>query len=174
MLSIGRLIVGVVFIHASCSTSLNRADFEVDYSYDSGWGTAWSLKINSTGHAFFCERCRVSPAVATGSFTVNEDKLDSIKILIQDCIRVNPKKYYNINIVDQMSQQIFIRYGNRHVTTYCYGDTCPLEFDRLTYFLSKMVPLVKPSKSDSIVEFKSLENFYQDDPSKLIRRKQFP
>jgi hypothetical protein len=154
--------------------SSRTTPFEVSYSYDSGWETSWSMKVDSMGDALLCESCKQSPGLASKSISLSPPQLDTLRLLCQAYTAADLSRRYLSQKVDQTSGELHVRFGTSRTMCYCYGDSCPPEFERLRSLLHRIALGPLTSRTDTLIEIPSLAGFYPNNPATQIEKKQFP
>jgi len=130
----------------------------IDYTFDSGWKEAYSIKINSDGSCIVGEgRQQIQYYVGQLS-EINIRRLDS-------AIKSIPFKQYDSSyvedVVDQSSYKFFITGVNQDTTIkFVYGNKAPRLLNDLSNTLRGIKEALLLTKKDTVINFNSRINFF--------------
>ena len=131
---------------------------EIDYTFDSGWKEAYSVKINADGKCVIGDgRWDIKYYVGQLS-SINIQSLDS---LIESIPFKNYDSTYIEDVVDQSSYKFFITNVNKDTTIkFIYGRTAPKLLNDLSNRLRKIKEELKLTEKDTVVDFSSRNKFF--------------
>ncbi|MBS1666284.1 MAG: hypothetical protein JST58_02805 [Bacteroidetes bacterium] len=151
----------LIILFLGCNSSSDttfKAVKELDYTFDSGWKEAYSVKINHEGFCIVGDG-RWGMKYYTGHL-LNKD-VHSLDSLIQ---KIPFKEYdsaYHEDVVDQASYKIVLVSASNDTTTkFVYGRTAPKVLNDLSNHIRLIKENLKLIESDTVVSFKSRENFF--------------
>jgi hypothetical protein len=131
---------------------------EIDYTFDSGWKEAYSIKINADG------KCIIGDGRWDIKYYVGQ--LSGITIQSLDSLieRIPFKQYdstYTEDVVDQSSYKFFITNINKDTAIkFIYGRTAPKLLNDLSNRLRKIKEELKLIEKDTAIDFISRKKFF--------------
>lgn len=153
------LVIGLFCYSCTSNEKLYKPHFEeIDYTYDSGWKVAYSMKIYRNGLMIVGEG-RWSRKYYLGKISENELKaIDSLLMLVPF------NKYdsiYEVEIEDQSSYKLVIPSVNKDtVNVFVYGNSAPKLLDSVSNMLRRLKEGIALQAKDTALIFLSLDNFY--------------
>lgn len=131
---------------------------EIDYTFDSGWKEAYSIKISHEGACIVGDG-RWSMKYYTGQ--LSSENIKGLDSLIQSIPFKQYDSVYHEDVVDQASYKvILISTSNDTTTKFVYGRTAPQLLNKISNRLRLIKEKLKLIESDTVVNFKSRENFF--------------
>jgi hypothetical protein len=128
----------------------------IDYSYDSGWKDAFSIRLDRSG------KCIVANGrwLKDKKYYIGEVDFKMLKqadSLIKEISECNPDSIYSDPALDQESYKIAINPFSKQF--FIDGDSAPECLKHLSMFMTSLRD-IKLSPIDTTIAFKSLESFY--------------
>lgn len=153
----------LVIFFLGCESSINTKKFfqttkEIDYTFDSGWKEAYSVKISSNGKCII-GKGRWDMKYYTGQLSERDiTKLDSVFKIVP--FEQYDSAYYE-DAVDQPSYKIVLIGMNKDtITKFVYGRTAPKSLNEFSNQIRLIKESLKLTAKDTLVDFVSRKNFF--------------
>ena len=155
-------VLTILFFGCANSSETKKAFKEVkeiDYTFDSGWKEAYSIKINHEGACIVGDG-RWSIKYYTGQLSVED--MQGLDSLIQGIPFKQYDSVYHEDVVDQASYKIILIGSNNDITTrFVYGRTAPKQLNDFSNRLRLIKENLNLSASDTAVDFTSRKKNFQ-------------
>lgn len=155
------LIISILLFSCNNVTD-NKAVFktvtEIDYTFDSGWKEAYSVKITANGKCVIGDG-RWDIKYYVGQLSgINIQSLDS---LIESIPFKQYDSSYTEDVVDQSSYKFFIANVNKDtIIKFIYGRTAPKLLNDLSNRIRKIKEELSFTEKDTVIDFISRKNFF--------------
>ncbi len=153
------LLIGLFFANCNANEKLFKLHFEeIDYTYDSGWKVAYSMKIYKSGLLIVGEG-RWSKTFYSGK--ISESKLKALDSLLMLAPFKQYDSLYEAENEDQSSYKLVIpNFNNDSVKVFVYGNAAPRLLDSISNVLRSLKENTELHTKDTTLVFLSLQNFY--------------
>lgn len=149
----------VILLTLGCATGKEKdaSHFvEIDFTYDSGWQVAFSMKVDKGGAAFLGDG-RWDKKFYTGTLSPSQ------LVTLDSLVNQNPLKdyegCYTSDKEDQSSFQIVLKDSKEAVSVYSYGGAAPSAVEAYCRKLRQLREDITFEPKDTAVDFKSLGCF---------------
>ncbi len=156
------LLIILIMLFSCNSATDNKVSFkkikEIDYTFDSGWKVAYSIKINSDGMCIVGEG-RWTIKYHIGQLSNND--IESLDSFVQTIPFKQYDSVYSEDAVDQASYKLsLININKDTVTKFVYGETAPKLLNDFSNRLRLIKEKLKLIESDTVIDFISRKNFF--------------
>ncbi|KIC89523.1 MULTISPECIES: hypothetical protein [unclassified Flavihumibacter] len=153
------IIAFILFCSCNTSEKVYAPNFEqIDFTYDSGWKVAYSMKIYKDGSVYIGDG-RWNKKYFSATLPIERVKsMDSLFTKI-------PFSQYDSNYKEEIEDQssykvIIIKPDNDTVSVFVYGKNAPLLLENFFHELKNIRETLQLEAKDTTISFLSLRNFY--------------
>lgn len=155
-------LIILILLFGCNTTNDNKVAFkkikEIDYTFDSGWKDAYSLKISSDGMCIIGNgRWKIKYYIGQ----LSDKNIKSINSLIDSVPLEQYDSIYHENVVDQTSYKlVLINIKKDTIIKFVYGRTGPKLLNDFSNQLRKIKEELKFVERDTVIDFISRKNFF--------------